>query len=231
MLKIFNDFAKAEFASRMAKQVPEFRPKRSLRGPLAGALNFEFRNSSDKCAWISFGGFKEKNFAVLAAWTVSGKELRSLSEWEQYGNPRAFEVPPIPADGYVDLRDRWRFENGGQEAGTWHSIDIIDPPHELATRVYEEFTQSQDCRLAIDRQYAGALRLYTKNPPSPEQHRKEFLEAERVYCSLWSHLATRHAFTDAELQEYLGPVVSTAIELVVRYGVPLIAGRLAASTV
>ncbi len=227
MLKIFNDFAKARFSAQVAECFPDYRMKKSLRGPLAGALSFEFKMAPDKRGWISFGGFQEDSFAVLAAWANDTRELRELEAWDQYPNPRAYEVPPIPDCGYVDLRDLWRFEPDHEESGTYAQLEICPPPPALSAMVFERYAKSAECDDYIDRLYASMLRTHTRNPLSAEQNRKEYLDAEKYACSLlWSQLATRHTFSDEELLFYLDPVVNDAMELVRKYGIPLIATQI-----
>ena len=225
MLKLFNDFAKNLFAERLKAIFPEYKLKKSLRGPLPGAMNFECRVDGSRVGWICFGGFKESDFTVFAAWTVSGIELKSLPEWEQYGNPNAFQVPPVPADGFVDLRDRWRFEDA--DGGAWHSLDLGSPPAELAQQVFDNYVASPQFEEGVQRRYLGAQRIYTKNMPSLEKIRSDSLTVEKLYCkSLWSHLAERHSFSDEEMTKLLDPLVQKAVELVQKHGHPLILGQL-----
>jgi hypothetical protein len=225
MLKLFNDFAKALFADRLKEAFPGYKVKKSLRGPLPGALNFECKLDGARLGWICFGGFKESDFTVFVAWTVSGMELKSLPGWEQYSNPNAFQVPPVPADGYVDLRDRWRFE--GADGGPWHSLDMGSPSAELAQQVFDGYVASPQFEENVQRLYQGAQRLYTKNVKSLEQVRSEHLIVERMHCrSLWSHLAERYRFSDEELTKLLDPLAQKAVELVQQYGHPLILRQL-----
>jgi hypothetical protein len=225
MLKLFNTFAQTLFTEQMMTSLPLYKRKKSLRGPLAGAANFEFKVDSDRIGWICFGGFKDGDFAALAGWTVSGKDLRDLSEWEQYGNPRAFQVPPIPTDGYVDLRDRWRFEDSSTDA--WHDLSLGPPPEDFAQKVFETYVITPEFEEYVQSSLRGAQRLYTKNMPPFEQIRAECLVAEKSYCeSVWSHLAERHKFSDDELQMFFGPIASKAVDLALRYGHPLIRQQL-----
>lgn len=227
MLKLFNDYAKTRFVAEMKRVDPRFEPKKSLRGPLAGAINLEFVLDAARRAWICFGGFKDRDFAIFAAWTVSGRPLKELEEWEQYGNPRAFELPPVPADGCVDLRDRWRFDANWREFGAWHDLSVAAPPQDFAETAFEAFRQTRSCEDEIAVSYAGALRLSAKNPPDPERHREEWLRAEFAYCkSVWSHLATRRSFGEEECVRFVEPVVLRAVELARVYGVEFALARL-----
>lgn len=229
MLKLFNDFAKALFAERLKAVYPEYKHKKSLRGPLPGAANFEFKVDRSRTAWICFSGFKDAEFTVFSAWSNLGKELKSLPEWEQYGNPNAFQVPPAPADGYVDLRDRWRFEDSSA-GGAWYALDIGSPPRDFALKIFESYVATPAWEEHVQRHYRGAQRIYTKNMPSMEEVRSNCLVAERAYCkSLWSHLAERHLFSDDELLALLEPVVQRALDLVQRHGHPHVLRQLGCS--
>lgn len=225
MLKLFNTFAQSLFTERLMTPLPQYKHKKSLRGPLPGAANYEFKVDSDRKGWICFGGFKDSDFAVLAGWTVSGEELRDLSEWEQYGNPRAFQVPPIPTDGYVDLRDRWRFEDSS--TGAWHDLSLGSPPENFALEVFETYVVTPEFEEHVQSSFRGAQRLHTKNMPPLEQIRANCLVAEKAYCkSVWSHLAERHKFSDDELMMFFEPIASRAVDLALRYGHPLIQQQL-----
>jgi len=224
MLKLFNDHARDRFAAAMRAALPAYTLKKSLKGPASGLVNFEHRIDARRAGWIGFGGFKERDFFVYAAWTVSGSAPRELPEWEQYANPRAFEVPPVPADGYVDLRDRWRFEPGGKDA--WFPLSLPDPEPAFSQAVCERYLASPGFERDVERSLEGARRLYTKNPPTPESVRHDAERTERAYSRLWSHLATRHAFSEAELDTLTAPVVAEALRLAQTYGAPLIARQL-----
>ena len=225
MLKLFNTFAQTRFTEQLKAPLPQYKRKKSLRGPLSGAANFEFKVDSDRTGWICFGGFKDGDFAVLAGWTVSGQDLRDLPAWAQYGNPRAFEVPPVPTDGYVDLRDRWRFE--GSSKGAWHDLSLGSPPEDFALEVFEAYILTPAFEEHVQSSIRGAQRLYTKNMPSLEQIRADCLVGEKAYCkSVWSHLAERHTFSDDELMKFFEPIVSKAVDLAFRYGHPLIEQQL-----
>lgn len=226
MFKGLNDCAKALFADALQARLPAYQLKKRLRGPVSGVTCHEMRVDASRAAWVAFGGFKDADFVLLCAWTSTGQELKQLEEWEQYGNPRAFEVPPVPTDGYVDLRDRWRFENPAQ-GGAWHPLTLGSPPQELVASIYASTIASPQFAQEIQQAWIGAQRLNTRNPPALDQVRADCLRTEQAYCrSSWAHLSSRYAFSPAETQALVTPVVNQAVELVQKYGHPLITHQL-----
>jgi hypothetical protein len=236
MLKLFNDFAKSLFANELHAALPQYKHKKSLRGPLSGAANFEWKVDDVRIGWLGFGGFSYANFTAVAGWTTSGMNWKSLPAWEQYRVPDHFKVPPVPADGYVELRDRWRFEDADTEdaetgEGAWYDLELDSPPEDFARQVYEAYIKSPQFEEDVQRTHKGALRIYTKNPPTLEEQREQSLSVEWNGCrSFWHHLATRHHFSEQELEKLLRPPVEKAMKLVRRHAHPLICRQLGLAT-
>lgn len=223
MRTVLNETAKALFVERFAVGQADFSHVKSRKTFLPGAAAFELKLSRERTGWIAFGGFKDSCFAVAAGWTVSGLNPTSLEEWDRH--PTTFSSCPPPTNGWVDLRDRWRFEPKSGEP--YVDLDLPEPSEDLQGNIFSAYVDTPAFEQQVDRAHRGAMLICKKNPPTLEQTRAHTLKAERVLYKLWGHLLDRHEFTAAELVPVLEPVVTRAVAIAAAFGVPLVRERLA----
>jgi hypothetical protein len=227
MRPLLNDTAKALFVAQLNARGTGFSFVKSRKTFFAGAAVFERAVDKQRCAWLAFNGFKDSYFALGAGWTVSGLNPTKLEHWSLHARQilqRADVLPP--PDGFIDLRDRYRFI---KEGDAYFNLDLPFPSKELKERGYQEYLGSQEFEEHVQKLHRGALIIYKKNPPSVESVREEAKRVEWSSRDLWMHLVDRGALSKDDVEALVQPIVTRAVEIACKHGVPFLNDRLCES--
>lgn len=205
-----SNLAAQRFADALTEQDIGFTPTKDVDRELSASVVLKRSIGDSKTIWIGLGGYKDSDrvFCLRGAWTRLGQTFKQVS---------GLEVMPADESSWVvDLRHC--ADLSPEQTGLRNHELMLDPvPENVSLRWAERY-----CNLPAGVEELKSLQAYEsklKNRRAPEEVERSFRIAKAAWANTWDGLVKVSGATDAEVSNWVAPIVDEALVIVSQFGV------------